>query len=265
MTYFESILLGILQGITEFLPVSSSGHLLVMRNLMGLGEIPLLYDVLLHVATLVVVLWVFRARVLRILGALWRWVRRQTPEPDDPPQLKAAVVIVVATVVTGVLGLGIERLELGAYPRLAGVMFMVTGAILILSRIPQGSRGFDTLRARDGAFVGLAQAFGVIPGISRSGITISACLAAGLSRERSGELAFLVFVPAVLGALVLTLRDFADLSAAVSPGVLAAGFVTSLVVGLAALTGLLRVIRSGRLYLFSIYLIPAGILTLVFV
>ncbi|MFP4643982.1 MAG: undecaprenyl-diphosphate phosphatase [Spirochaetales bacterium] len=265
MTYVESILLGVLQGITEFLPVSSSGHLVVVRSLMGLGEIPVLYDVLLHVATLVVVLGVFRGRVLRILAALWRWASGRAREAEDNAQLRAAVAIIVATVVTGAFGLGIERLGLGSYPRLAGVMFVVTGGILLLSRRLHGSRGFDTLRVRDGAFVGLAQAFGVVPGISRSGITITASLAAGLSRERAGELAFLVFVPAVLGALVVTLREAEELSAAVGPGVLAAGFATSLVVGFVALKGLLTLIRSGRLYLFAFYLIPLGILTVAFV
>lgn len=258
MTILESLLYGAIQGATEFLPVSSSGHLTVLKGLLDQTDVPVLFDVLLHVATLVVVIGVFRERVIRILAALWRWVRRAATD-EDAPFLRLAWVIVVATVLTGAIGIGIEQLELNLRPVLVSAMFIVTAAILILARFAKGERDYQTIGWREAIGVGFAQGFGVIPGISRSGITISAGRAAGLSREKAGEFAFLVSIPAILGALVLSLRDLGELRATVGVLQLVVGFLAALVVGWVALTVLLRLVRSGRLYWFAFYLVPLGI------
>jgi undecaprenyl-diphosphatase len=180
-------------------------------------------------------------------------------DDSDLENLRLSWVIVVATALTGAMGILIDRLEPGSDPRLVSVLFIVTGFILISSRFFSGNRTYRQIGLRDAVVVGMAQGFGVFPGISRSGITISAGLAAGLERERAGEFAFLVSIPAIIGAFILTLRDASDLSRAVSVPALAAGFVSALVVGIFALVVLLRLVRSGRLYLFAIYLIPVGI------
>jgi undecaprenyl-diphosphatase len=258
MTILQAILFGVIQGATEFLPVSSSGHLAVLKSVLDLTEVPILFDVLLHVATLIVVVIVFRERIAKILVSLGRWIgRRATGE--DAPNLRLAWVIVIATVVTGALGLALNELDVGMQPRIVSVLFIVTGLILIGAHFVSGARGYRDVGLKDALIVGAAQGFGVLPGISRSGITISASLAAGLSRERAGEFAFLISIPAILGALVLSLRDAGELAAAVPPAALIAGFAAALVVGLVSLMLLVRMIRRGRLFYFSFYLIPLGI------
>lgn len=263
MTILEALLFGVLQGATEFLPVSSSGHLALLKELLNLSEVPILFDVILHVATLIVVIVVFRERVGRILVSLGRWIGRRAGE-DDAPNLRLAWVIVVATVVTGGLGIALGELEVGVRPKVVSALFIVTAAILVGAHFLSGSRGFREIGLRDALVVGAAQGFGVLPGISRSGITISASLATGLAREQAGEFAFLVSIPAILGALVLSLRDAGELATVVSPAALVAGFVSALAVGLVSLLLLLRLIRGGRLYLFAFYLVPLGVVGILF-
>jgi undecaprenyl-diphosphatase len=260
MSVLQSLLLGVLQGVAEFLPISSSGHLALAQTLMGLREVPVLYDVLLHVSTLLVVLIVFRKRVAAILGSLWRGLRGRR-RPEDRENLRLALWILLATVATAAVGLLLSRFEgvLLGRPDLISILFLVTAAILIATAFFRGERGYLELGVAGALLIGLAQGVGVLPGVSRSGITIAAVLFLGLQREKAGEMAFLLAIPAILGALVLQLRQAGELGAAVAPLPLAAGLLASLVVGLAALLLLLRLVRRGRLYLFSLYLIPAGV------
>jgi len=262
MTILQAALLGALQGLTEFLPVSSSGHLLVAQSLLGLQDVPVLFDVLLHIATLVVVVFVFRERILSIISTLFRL--RRLNGAEDRENVRLTLVVLLATVLTGVLGLWISNYETAFTPAMVGVFFLVTAAILIGSHFTHGTISYDRIGVRHGIVVGISQGLGVIPGISRSGITISASLATGLERRRAGEFSFLISIPAILGSLVLTLKDAGALSRAVPAGALVVGLISALVVGFVALGLLLRVVRGGRLYLFSLYLIPVGILTILF-
>ncbi|MFP4374955.1 MAG: undecaprenyl-diphosphate phosphatase [Spirochaetaceae bacterium] len=263
MSVFEAFLLGVVQGLTEFLPVSSSGHLAVLKHLTGHGDVPVLFDVLLHVSTLAVVVLVFRGRIGAIIGSLGRWVARRPAGEADAENLRIVVLGLLATVVTAVLGLGISGFEAGRYPMLVGVLFLVTAAILISTRFTGGTRGYREMGAGRALLAGFAQGLGVFPGISRAGITISAGLLVGVARREAAEFSFLISIPAILGALVLTLRDMGELAAAVPPVSLIAGLVGSFIVGLLSLRLLLRLVRGGRLYLFALYLVPLGILTIV--
>lgn len=263
MTLLEAIIFGVVQGATEFLPVSSSGHLAVMKSVLELGEIPILFDVLLHVATLIVVVVVFWRRLAGIVVSIGRWMVRRAGDADRP-NLRAALIILLATVLTGAIGVALNSFEFAGQPKVVSALFLVTAAILIGARFFRGSRTYSELSWKDAVVVGVAQGFGALPGISRSGISISAGRATGLGRQEAGEFAFVISVPAVLGALALTLRDAGELSAMVSLGSIVAGFVAALVVGLAALLLLMRLVRHGRLYLFAIYLVPLGIAGLIF-
>lgn len=263
MTVAESILLGALQGLTEFLPVSSSGHLVVARSLLGVGDVPVLYDVLLHLATLLVVLGVFRRQIAGIVTSLLRRLGSRHTDADRG-NLRLALLVVIATAVTGGVGLGVSRFPEGVRnPRVVAVLFIVTGIILIASRFFRGRREYGELPLWSGAAVGLAQGCGVLPGISRSGITITASLAVGMSRERAAEYSFLISIPAIVGAAILKIPDATDLAAQVSAGAMVAGLLSALVVGLASLVLLLTLVRKGRLYVFSAYLIPLGIVVLI--
>jgi undecaprenyl-diphosphatase len=268
MTVLQSMLLGALQGVTEFLPVSSSGHLLLLRRLFGLGEIPLLYDVLLHVSTLIVIVLTFRQRLAAILVSLLGRLRRRGAGKSEADAENLALVrqILLISVVTAVLGLLFSGLEagLGAVPRLVPLLFLATGLVLFLSAFTRGGRGYVQLGLPALLLIGLAQGLGVLPGISRSGITIAAALFCGLKRKEAGELSFLIAIPAVLGALLLQLREAGELLSEVSAAALVAGIAFSFCVGLISLLLLLKLVKSGRLWLFGFYLVPLGLVTFLF-
>lgn len=260
MTAIQALILGLLQGISEFLPVSSSGHLVILRELFGLSGVPRLFDVILHAATLLSVLVVFRRRVGGILAALGRWIIRRKDVPaEDAENLALVIPALAATAVTAVVGLGIEKYLPVESPRVASALLMVTAVILVLSSRFRGNLRYSRIGPARGALIGLAQGIGVLPGISRSGITISAGLAAGLDRDTAGEFAFLLAIPAIAGALLLELKDLSELGASVAPAPLAIGFLAAFGAGLAALSVLMPLVRKGRLAWFAAYLIPAGL------
>ena len=258
MSFFQSVVLGIMQGISEFIPISSSGHLVVLRAVMGIGEIPLLYDVILHVATLMVVVWFFRRIIGRIIASLYRWAKR-SPVEGDAGNIRLAGVVILATVMTGGIGIAVGQLNLHGYPKLVAAMFLLTAAVLIAAHFAAGVHKDAPVTARHGVIVGIVQGFAVIPGISRSGSTIAAALYSGVPREKAAEFSFLISMPAILGATVLEMRDLAGLTSVVSPAAMTAGFFAALIVGYLSLALLVQLVRGGKLWLFSLYLVPLGI------
>ena len=262
MNIWQSVVFGVLQGITEFLPVSSSGHLVAARTVFGLEGMPVLFEVLLHLSTLVVVIVVFRTRLKEILLSLYRFAARNRKETDTG-NLRLFVWIVCASVVTAVIGLALSFFveDLLHQPRIVSVFFFITGLLLLATYFPKGKKNYEKMTFWDALVVGCAQGLGVLPGISRAGITISASLIREVDRRRAGEFSFLVSIPAILGAFFLKIREADALFTHVEPTVLLVGIATSFVVGLFSLALLLRVVQKGRMYLFSIYLIPLGILT----
>lgn len=264
MTVLQAMLLGFFQGIAEFLPISSSGHLLVFKDILAAGDVPVLFDVLLHVATLGSVIVVFRKRVAGIIASTVRWAFRRSG-PADAENLALIPPAALATAITAVVGLAIDRIDLTGYPVVVSGLFIVTAVILVAaSRMKVGNAGYTELGWKHGIMVGLAQGIGVFPGISRSGITISAGLASGMKRAEAGEFSFLLSIPAILGALVLKLDDIGELSGAVSLAPMLAAAGTSFIVGIAALLTLMPLVRKGKLAWFSLYLIPAGIAGILF-
>jgi undecaprenyl-diphosphatase len=263
MTTIQSLLLGALQGAAEFLPISSSGHLVMLRQLMKLGEVPLLYDVLLHVSTLIVVLIVFRGRIGSIFSSLWRAAKSGTG-PEDLENLKLTLYILIATVITGVVGFTLSRFESLFFnrPRLVSLLFLVTALFLLSTLMRRGRGDYLQVGFLGAVIIGLAQGVGVLPGISRAGITISAALLLGVDRQRAGEFSFLIAIPAILAALLLQLREAGTLFEMIDPLAVAVGFAASFVVGLLSLL-LLRVVRRGRLALFGIYLVPLAVISFI--
>lgn len=276
MTTVQALVLGVFQGVAEFLPVSSSGHLLILKELFGLSGVPRLFEVLLHLATLLSVLVVFRRRVAGIFGALYRFLtgrfagrsdaERSRSDAErsrsDAENLALIVPALVATAVTALLGLTIERYFAVESPRLVSGLFLATAGLLLASTRFRGSRSYRELGLGRSALIGLAQGIGVFPGISRSGITIASGLAVGLDRDTAGEYAFLLAIPAILGAFLLEMRDVAELGLTVGIVPLAIGFVAAFATGVAALSILMPLVRGGKLAWFAIYLIPVGLLGL---
>lgn len=265
MTVLEGLLLGIIQGLTEFLPVSSSGHLVLARNFMEIGSVPLLFDVILHVATLFVIVYHYRVKIGGLFGAAIRFVTRKS-EPADSEDLQMILLVIGATILTVVVALALKMTNLdGESTRIVSLLLLITAALLastsFVERLITPKRGYHWIQA---VVTGIAQGFGTLAGISRSGITITASLWTGMSREKSGEYAFILSIPAVLGALVLTLAEDGQGAAQVGFLPTAVGFIASFFVGLAALRLLLWMVKRARLWYFTIYLTIVGLLGLFF-
>jgi undecaprenyl-diphosphatase len=261
MSVLQALVLGLFQGIAEFLPISSSGHLLVFKGLMGLSTVPVLFDVMLHLATLASILVVFRKRVGGIIVSTFRLIARKSDD-SDADNLAIIPPAALATVITGALGLMIDKIDLSGSPRIVAGLLLVTAAILLASTFWKGTQGYRQMRWTHGLLIGIAQGIGVFPGISRSGITISAGGASGLNRETAGEFSFLIAIPAIFGAFVLKVKDMGQLSGAMQPLPLAVAMVTAFVAGIISLLILMPIVRKGKLAWFAAYLIPAGLIGL---
>lgn len=271
MELYQGVMLGILQGLTEFLPVSSSGHLVMGQNIFGITEPALSFDISLHMGTLLAVAVVFfsdiKAMVLSLgelfkKGSSWSRVKTLLKENND---VKFAALIIVGSVPTAVLGLMLKDYVHALFSSLVlvGLMLMVTGTFLWLTRRVTGQgRKIEEFGFGTALFIGLCQGIAVIPGISRSGATIAAGLFAGLERETAARYSFLLSIPAIVGAEILSLRDsFA--SGVVVDSVTIWGTLAAFVAGLLALVVLLRIVRKGRLYLFAPYCWAVGLIAII--
>lgn len=243
ISFLESVILGVLQGTTEFLPVSSSGHLALANHLLGGLPDPraaTAYFVVLHVGTLLAVACVFRKEILSLAG------------PNRRATLSLAVGTVPAVLLYLLAG---DRLEEATHNLpLVGGGFLCTAVFLLLSeRGWRRKKGFSEISILDGAIVGTAQALAILPGASRSGLTISTARMRGATRPGAATYSFLLSVPAILGALIVEAPALADLSKVADPMVIAVGFTVAFVTGLTSLLLLLRVIRSGKLAWFAPY------------
>lgn len=247
----NAVLLGIIQGLTEFLPVSSSGHLLLFQQVLHLRGDELLFDLVVHVATLLPVLWVYRGDLATMVTSPWReegpWLER--------PGVRLAALVVLATLPTAVIGLLLKDTfeALFGRPQVLVVTFSVTGVLLFLSaRVRQGSTEVAEMRWWQALVLGLAQGLAITPGISRSGTTIAVGLFLGLSREHAARMSFLMAIPAISGAFVLQARQAEATDVIVSELLL--GGLAALVSGYLALVVLLRLVRRGGFARFSWYL-----------
>jgi len=262
MTVLESILLGLLQGVTEFLPVSSSGHLLLAQKLLGLGNVPLLFDVFLHLATLLVVILFFWKKLWSLLQAFFRVITRRSASKDDVSYI---VAVICTTLVTGVIGVFVEKALPAFSLKFVCVGFIFTSVLLVLSSVLEKKNNAVAVpNWKQGLFIGFAQGIGTLPGVSRSGSTISGALFCGVTRETAGEFSFIASIPAIFGAFLLELKDLGEVGSQIGAMPVLAGCIAAFASGVAALTVLMKIVKSGKLSYFAFYLVPAGILGLLF-
>jgi undecaprenyl-diphosphatase len=256
-----AISLGIIQGLTEFLPVSSSGHLVLLQNIFGLTEPELLLNIWLHVGTLMAVLSIFYKEILSILTTLMNFPRLYRQHKGllsmfkENQDVRLAGLIIFGSIPTGILGLLFHEIaeQIFSSVQIVGIMLLVTGTILWLTRWTSGySRPLRSMKVSDSLVVGLAQGIAILPGISRSGATISAALFLGIDRDLAGRFSFLLCIPAIAGALIISLKSTAAYSTIPATGIFA-GTVAAGLTGFFALKILLRLVRKGRLYYFSPY------------
>jgi len=266
MTIAQAVVLAVIQGLTEFLPVSSSGHLVLAKSLMSIQSPGALWEIALHFGTLLAVFVVFQRELRETVagfvgGALatisgngWRSTWRARPG------FRMGCYIIIGTFPAAVAALLLRGAIEGLFskPILSAVMIFVTGEILWLTRPYALQRAKGTIRTRDSIAIGGAQALALLPGISRSGVTISAALMRGVSREQAAKFSFLLLVPAVLGAMVFDAAKFSALPSNEIPAMLL-GVAASAVTGYLALRFLLRVVRKGKLHYFAYYCWAIGI------
>ena len=267
----EAIVLGTIQGLTEFLPVSSSGHLVLFQNLFGMQEPELLFDICLHVGTLAAVLIVFYREIFEILAALVQFPGRLKSAGGlrnllaGDESIRMALLIVVGSIPTAIIGLLFKEItdQLFGSLTIVGCMLLVTGTLLWLTRRIRSPKGRPVARTtlRDALMIGIVQGLAILPGISRSGSTISTALFLGVDRKVAGRYSFLLSIPAIVGALLLSL-DTPELHTTIPVSTILAGSIISAVVGWLALMLLLRVVDRGQLHRFAPYCWIVGVVTL---
>lgn len=264
MEVYQGIVLGIVQGLTEFLPVSSSGHLVLGQIYFNITESGLAFDIAVHMGTLAAVLVVYFKDIKQMLASLFLYVGGRRTNTKDH-NLVMAGCILAGSVPTALIGLMLKQLEdvLFTSSVLVGCMLLVTGTLLWISRrFYTRSVAGGELTLKRALIIGTIQGFAVIPGISRSGSTIAAGMFAGLDRSTAARFSFLLSVPAIAGAQVLSIKDALETGVLIDPATLC-GTIVAFVVGLAALKLLLSLVHRGRFHLFAPYCWLAGALVLV--
>jgi len=256
---FHAFVIGAIQGLTEFLPVSSSAHLIVVPQLLGWHD-PFLnsatFDVMLHGGTLVALLVYFWRDVIRLVGAGWAAVRERTLAGD--PDRRLAAMLFVSIIPAALLGVAFESF-FDTYFRdnlLLIPVIMVLGALLLWAaeRFGRGVRSLERIQFKDALTIGAAQALALFPGTSRSGVTIAAGLLRGLTRESAARFAFLMGIPVIGGATLWKMRTLiGDPPAGDQLGALVVGMLSAAIFGLLAISFLLRYLRTHDLGIFIAY------------
>lgn len=259
MSVLHAIVLGAVQGLTEFIPISSSGHLILVPEALGWDQPGLAFDVLLHVASLAALVVYFAPDLKRIVAGSFR---------GDTASRRLVGLLAIGTVPAAVTGLVLNDYFEEAFTdaKAAALQLLMTAAILVGAELvarrhrrrEEHLRTMDELNPWDATVIGVAQAISILPGISRSGSTIAAGLGLKMERDDAARFAFLLAIPALFGAALVKVPDMG--SAELTGGAAIAGFLASLITSYAAIAGLIRYLRSRTLYPFAAYCVVAGLL-----
>jgi undecaprenyl-diphosphatase len=263
----NAIVLGIVQGLTEFLPVSSTGHLILTEELLGISdqEFGLRFDAAIHLGTLAAVLIYFRTTFVELIGAWFASVT--TRKWDVTSQSRMAWFLIIGTIPAAVIGALIQDTAEDAFrsPTLVATMLILfTIPIVLAERYGSQQRDVDGAKARDAVLLGFAQSIALIPGVSRSGITISAAMFDGFKREQAAVFTFLLSAPIIAAAGSKQIFDIARGSSdgGAEYGTIAAGMVAAFIVGYAAIAFLIRFLRTNALHIFVAYRLVLGAVVL---
>jgi undecaprenyl-diphosphatase len=260
MSTLQALVLGAVQGLTEFIPISSSGHLVLVPEALGWEEPGLAYDVMLHAASLVALLIYFSGDLLDLVKGFMS---------GDEGSRRMVWLLAIGTVPAALAGLLLGDFfeEQFADAEAAALQLLITAAILVgaeqalrfhekrTARTGASLRTMENLRTPDAVAIGVAQAISILPGISRSGSTIGTGLALSMERDDAARFAFLLAIPALLGAMIVKLPDLSGTSLGFGAG--AAGFISSLATSYAAIWGLIRYLKTQTLYPFAVYCVIA--------
>ena len=286
MSLLQAVFLGIVQGITEFLPVSSSGHLSIIRNIFHIDTgNSILFDILLHLATLLVVIWYFRKDIIELIRAFVGMlkdaaanvkIRKENASLEEQKPLrrivstnyrKFVILLIISTIPPGIIGVLGKKLISDASDSLLvpGICLLITSVLLFLSdrarntvKIPQD------ITYQEGALVGIAQGFATLPGLSRSGTTITAGLLCGFDRMFVVRYSFILSIPAILGAGLLELKDIGEETVSgAAVGNAIAGMAAAAIVGFFCIRVMLSAVRKKKFKYFAIDCLAAGILAII--
>jgi len=250
----KALILGIVQGLTEFLPISSSGHLVVLQNYLGFKEPLLLFDLILHGATLAAVIVYFRKELWKMILSILTWKKRGEYEIQGR---KIFYLIIIGTIPTGLIGLIFKKnIEpLFANVTFTSLMFLFTGSFLwIGERRAKSNKGIKEVKIIDALLIGIMQGIAILPGVSRSGMTISTGLLRKMNKEFAFEFSFLLSIPAIAGALILEIKE-SMVEKTIPENFLPwiGGALISFIVGYISLTFLKKFVLKKKLFLFSYY------------
>lgn len=286
MSIFKAIILGIVQGLTEFLPVSSSGHLAIMKNLLHVEtETGVLFDVLLHCATLIAVLVVMYRDVFKLIVDfcgivrdvainIGRFFSNLTSIHKKPyiviastSYRKFVVMLIISTIPTGILGIVLSDIVESASMALLvpGICLIATGIILFLSDLlKEGRKKPKNANYGDAFVVGVSQGVATLPGLSRSGVTITACLLCGFDRKFAVKYSFIMSMPAILGAMILEIKDIGGTSLGGSEiAAYIIGMITAAVVGFFAIRIMLNLVMNRYFKYFAFYCLGVGAISVI--
>ena len=270
MSWLEALILGVVQGLTEFLPVSSSGHLTILSNLFGLeGESNLTMIVALHVATVLstlVILWKEIVWIFKDLFTKQSWKSYSGLNEGT----RFAINILISMIPIGIVGVffkdTVEEI-FGSGLLIVGIMLLVTAALLAFSYFAK-PRQREEISPLHAFIIGIGQAVAVLPGLSRSGTTIATGLLLGNKKERMAQFSFLMVIPPVLGEALLDVMDIAEQGfgtamAGISPAALIIGFLAAFITGCIACKWMINIVKKGKLIWFAVYCVIIGILAIV--
>ena len=269
MSYFEAVILGLIQGLAEFLPISSSGHLALMQQWFGIEEDKvLLFAVLLHVGTLVSVFILYCKDVWELIKELGLTIRDiftgRGLRIQERPTRKLGVMIIVATIPTGIIGILFNDFFNSLYNSVIpiGIGLIITGFLLILAeRMGSASRGIQQMNYRNALFIGTVQGIAICPGISRSGSTLFGSLMCNLDRKFAVKFVFLISIPSILGSAVMEAP--AAIQSGLDPGQLGpilVGMAVAAISGLIAIKTMIKIVSDKKLSYFSYYVWILGLI-----
>ena len=273
MTYIEAVILGLVQGLAEFLPISSSGHLALLQQFFGIKEDNvLLFAVLLHVGTLISVFIIYWKDIWELIVELFITIKDiftgKGLRLDERPVRKLGVMIIVATIPTGLIGILFNDFFDGLYNSIVpiGAGLLVTGCLLVIAeRMGTSNRGIKEMNFRNAIFVGVVQGIAICPGISRSGSTLFGSLLCNLDRTFAVKFVFLISIPSILGSAVMEAPDAIAAGMNMSDlGPIVVGMIVAAVSGLIAIKTMIKVVSNKKLNYFSYYVWLLGIFVIIY-
>lgn len=262
MNWLEAVLLGIVQGLTEFLPVSSSGHLTIAKELFGIETSNLSFEIIVHAATVCSTIVAFRKQIWDLLGGLFNL--KMNPQKE---YIFKIAVSMIPIFVVGVFFKDHVEAIFGSGLLVVGCMLLLTALLLTLSEWLSNRQkdGGHPITYKDAVIVGIAQAFAVLPGLSRSGTTISTGLMLGVKKEDMAQFSFLMVLVPILGEAFLELvgGELSGAASGIAPLSLLLGFVSAFLSGLFACTLMINIVKKAKLWVFALYCVIAGVACIV--